>query len=335
MGALLNRRRYMGGGGESPVPNIPLTFEALADNVSFTFKIPSGLSTTELEYMSYSVDGGTPYTEYNVNSSEVVVTTPAVNKGQKVSWNGHGKRLATSASVRCQFTSTGAYSVAGNIVSLVRDDLDDMGVINQQYFACQLFYNQSNLTDISKMLFPTDLSGSNYAFYQSFMGCSNLSKGVSILPALILANGCYYSMFENCYNLVNGAELPSSQMFNYCYQRMYYANRKLASASKVLPATAPANSCYAQMYNSCLLLEKSPVISIEHLTVNFATGMFAGCSKMKDITAMFLDTPTSSSTNAWVQGVASNGVFHKNPDATWDNVFNTSAIPTGWTVVNA
>lgn len=49
---------------------------------------------------------------------------------------------------------------------------------------------------------------------------------------------------------------------------------------------------------------------------------------------MFTITPSSTYTNNWLLGVATNGTFVKNSQATWD-VSGASGIPTGWTVETA
>ena len=47
---------------------------------------------------------------------------------------------------------------------------------------------------------------------------------------------------------------------------------------------------------------------------------------------MFLTTPGTSYTGSWLSGVAANGTFVKNKDATW-NVTGIHGIPSGWTVL--
>ena len=46
---------------------------------------------------------------------------------------------------------------------------------------------------------------------------------------------------------------------------------------------------------------------------------------------MFKTTPSSTYTGYWVDGVASNGTFVKNVDATWTTT-GVNGIPSGWTV---
>lgn len=59
--------------------------------------------------------------------------------------------------------------------------------------------------------------------------------------------------------------------------------------------------------------------------------MFKGCSKLNYIKALFLNKPSDYYTPGWVEGVAENGTFVKNPNATWD-VRGINGIPEGWTV---
>lgn len=59
--------------------------------------------------------------------------------------------------------------------------------------------------------------------------------------------------------------------------------------------------------------------------------MFNGCTKLNYIKALFLTKPSSSYTPNWVEGVAEEGTFVKNPKATWD-VRGVNGIPEGWSV---
>jgi hypothetical protein len=62
--------------------------------------------------------------------------------------------------------------------------------------------------------------------------------------------------------------------------------------------------------------------------------MFANCSKLNYIKAMFITTPSEEYTGFWVDGVSSTGTFVKNVAATWD-VTGSNGIPSGWTVETA
>ena len=60
-----------------------LTFEAL-ENCVFTFTMNANLPITCVADISYSLDNGRTWTTIeNVNSQEVVVTTPTIEEGNK------------------------------------------------------------------------------------------------------------------------------------------------------------------------------------------------------------------------------------------------------------
>ena len=62
--------------------------------------------------------------------------------------------------------------------------------------------------------------------------------------------------------------------------------------------------------------------------------MFYGCSSLNYIKCLATDIPTSNCTNYWVYGVASSGVFIKNPDMnSW--TIGDNGIPQNWTVQDA
>jgi len=59
--------------------------------------------------------------------------------------------------------------------------------------------------------------------------------------------------------------------------------------------------------------------------------MFQNCSNLARIKALFTTTPDTTTTNNWVDGVAAEGLFIKNPRATW-SVVGADGVPTGWNV---
>lgn len=131
----------------------------------------------------------------------------------------------------------------------------------------------------------------------------------TFLPATTLANHCYGYIFGNCLSLVNAPELPATTLASSCYEGMFYGCKSLTTAPE-LPATTLNDSCY-----------------------NCYDFMFYGCKKLNYIKAMFMRISSLHFTNSWVNGVASNGTFVKNPDAIGLPTGN-SGIPSGWTVIN-
>ena len=289
---------FIGGGGDTPFvrPNVShciqenevhynpvphdyskdyLTIESLEDNNDIYFKENySGFEKT----ISISVNGGSSWTEFSSspNNNGTFITT--INKGDKLLIKGDSALGSSNRENTIHLTKN--FNVEGNIMSLLyKDDFIDKTSINSHAFRA-LFENNPNL-----------------------ISAENL-----VLPATILANGCYEYMFKDCTNLINTPILPATTLAETCYLAMFYGCTSLTTAP-TLPATNLINKCY-----------------------NY---MFSGCTKLNYIKAMFITTPmdtqTYSSTYDWVNGVAATGTFVKNAAATWTNV-GTYAVPSGWTV---
>jgi uncharacterized protein YjdB len=94
-----------------------------------------------------------------------------------------------------------------------------------------------------------------------------------------------------------------------------------------LPATTLTTSCYANMFRGTGI-DRSPVLPATTLASGCYTRMFYNCASLTKVTCLAKDN-MSSSCNAWLSGVASEGTFYKAAGATW----STGTIPTGWTVV--
>jgi len=62
--------------------------------------------------------------------------------------------------------------------------------------------------------------------------------------------------------------------------------------------------------------------------------MFANCTNLAYIKALFTTTPGTTNTGDWVKGVKATGTFVKSAAATW-NVSGDNGVPTGWTVETA
>lgn len=198
-----------------------------------------------------------------------------------------------------------------------------------------------------------NLSDECYEFM--FGACLNLRKALSVLPATNLAPLCYAGMFQGCEKLENAPALPAADLKYGCYSHMFNGCKALTKAP-ALPSTELAQSCYSRMFGSCGLTEapelpamdlwvmcyqymfenctelvKAPELPATQLESWCYESMFNGCSKLNYIKADFLTKPSAGYTNNWVDGVAAEGTFVKNPNATWD-VRGVHGIPEGWTV---
>lgn len=155
---------------------------------------------------------------------------------------------------------------------------------------------------LNKNAVPSTTALADYAFYGLFNGCASLQNAPE-LPWTTMGEGCYGHMFEGCTALTDAPDLPSTSLDDYCYEGMFNGCTSITTAPK-LPATTLATGCYNEMFYGCSALD---TISL-YYTGNFSTTYF----------------------NDWVDGVASSGTIAY--DGT-DTTTGTSAIPTGWTVV--
>ena len=105
----------------------------------------------------------------------------------------------------------------------------------------------------------------------------------------------------------------------------------LQTAPAVLPATELASSCYNNMFSGCSQLTTAPVLPATTLVSTWYNYMFRGCTQLSSITCLATSGIGSSSSNSWVDGVASTGTFTKASGVTsWPSGMH--GIPTNWAV---
>jgi hypothetical protein len=88
------------------------------------------------------------------------------------------------------------------------------------------------------------------------------------------------------------------------------------------------------MFYGCTSLTTAPVLPATTLVSDCYSAMFAHCSNLNYIKAMFTTTPGASYTSDWVIDVAANGTFVKNSAASWTTT-GVHGVPTGWIVQTA
>ena len=192
-----------------------------------------------------------------------------------------------------------------------------------------MFYDCTSLTS-APQLPATTLASSCYSYM--FKGCTSLTTAPE-LPATTLANHCYNCMFKGCTSLTSAPELSATTLTQSCYINMFEGCTSLTSAPE-LPATTLTRGCYQSMFKGCTGLTSAPQLPATTLAQDCYYNMFYGCRRLNYIKAMFTTTPSSTYTENWVAGVATNGTFVKNSAAQW-NVSGFNGIPNGWTVQTA
>ena len=189
-----------------------------------------------------------------------------------------------------------------------------------------MFANCKSLVNAPELP-ATVLTTSCYA--HMFNGCSSLTSAPE-LPATTLAKYCYGAMFNGCSSLTSAPELPATILADYCYQYMFYGCTSLINAP-ILPVTTLANYCYYYMFQGCSSLVNAPELPATVLTTSCYANMFNGCSKLNYIKVNF-SSWIDNTTNNWVAGVSSTGVFNAPSDL--PVIVGDSNVPTGWTVTN-
>ena len=254
--------------------------------------------------ISYSLDNGETWTDLT-SSTSYQSMGGTLSVGDKVLVKGINDTYASNdLGYYNHFISTAKINVYGNIMSLISgDNFVDNKTLTQINTFYSLFSNNSKLLSAKNLILPaTTLT--NYCYSQMFWNCTNFTTAPELLPATTLASNCYYGMFTNCTSLTTAPELP---------------------------ATTLASNCYCIMFENCYSLVNAPVLPATTLASNCYGSMFYGCSSLKYIKAMFKNTPSTSYTYNWVDGVASTGTFVKNATATW-NVTGVNGIPSGWVI---
>ena len=360
----LNNNQLWPYNGPGPQPLNYFYFEGIENGteigVTTTYDVPGQITAR-----FWISNDKTNWSEWGYNSFPV----QTINSREKLYiWNKENTmsnvKFTTSKNVKC----------GGNIMSLLnwREDLYDycfrglfMGtkittapalpaitLAQNCYF--QMFTNCTSL-NIAPALPATTLATGCYAYM--FVGCTNLTAApvlpattlaygcyagmfrgctslttAPVLPATTLAERCYYNMFNNCYALITAPELPANTLINSCYYEMFKGCTSLTTAPALL-ATVLADSCCYGMFSDCTSLTTAPALMATTLVTNCYRDMFYNCTNLNYVKAMFT-TDISSTTNytlTWLSGVAANGTFVKNINATWIRR-DSSGIPSGWTV---
>ena len=278
-----------------------LRFTAIEDG-TFTLKIPQYAYVSRL---SYSMDEGETWVTTNINRYiDNTITTPVVTAGNSILWKGKASAYSsgTSQAYASKFSSTGKYNISGNIMSLLYENAVNRTDIAVNYTFMYLFYQNTNLLDISELIMPATTLA-NYCYQNMFSGCTNLTgstpelpattlasycyqnmfsytkiTAASELPATTLAPYCYSSMFSGCTSLTTAPELPATTMANYCYYYML-AGTSITAAPE-LPATTLAPYCYSSMFSGCTSLTTAPELPATTMANYCYQNMFYRCTSL-------------------------------------------------------
>ena len=139
----------------------------------------------------------------------------------------------------------------------------------------------------------------NARFCYLFSGCTALSTAPE-LPAMTLADYCYYFMFNGCSSLTTAPELPAQTLDVYCYAQMFQSCTSLTIAP-ALPATELKEACYYATFQGCTSLTTAPVLHATTLVQGCYQKIFNDCLALENVTMLATDGfDTNWCLNTWL-----------------------------------
>lgn len=325
-----------------------LSMWALEDG---TFTFSSSLSASDLSSVSYSLDEGATWVTVSNSGSPIGVTTPVVKAGRRVLWKGSGVRTGSGSGTCSVFSSTGAFTLSGNVLSMVYGDgfagVTSIGsadlfkglfagsrVVNASALRLTLdsvpenaysrMFEGCTLLEAAPSLPATSLSAGCYE--RMFAGCTSLSS-VPDLPAAAVKTSSYAYMFQGCYALRKAPVLSAGSLAVSCYEGMFSGCVSLLDAP-ALPATTLQASCYSRMFQGCTAIMESPVLAAPVMVAGCYDYMFQGCSALVYVKCLASTVVSSAS---WLDGAHAGGVFVKKAGVSWGT--GNDYIPSGWSVI--
>ena len=220
--------------------------------------------------MKFSLNGGA--------KSAVTANPINVYVGDKVQFYGAEPRYSNGVTSTI-FGGTAQVKVYGNIMSLL-DETDyetKTDLPNEPYVFCWLFYGNAKLTDASGLLMPA-MTLAESCYWGMFGDCTALTAAPK-LPAKTLAKSCYNGMFYGCTNLTVAPELKAETLAESCYDSMFNGCTNLTTAPELKAETLAKSCCYG-MFHGCTSLTVAPELKAETLANNCYEEMFKGCTKL-------------------------------------------------------
>ncbi len=267
--------------------------------------------------VQYSLDNGNIWTELTTNDNV------SLNAGQVALIRGKiTGNLSTSDYTK--FSMTGNIACKGNIMYLYDyENLTD--IITYVDAFIHLFESCSSLTSAPAL--PA-ISLANYCYYNMFYGCTSLTEAPA-LPATRLAGSCYDSMFQGCTALSEAPALPATSLANYCYNYMFGGCTSLTDAP-ALPATSLADYCYIGMFQDCTALSEAPALPATSLADSCYQSMFNGCTSLTEAPALPATSLATYCYDSMFYGCSSlTNVTHHitnwNTDYTFNWLYNVAA----------
>ena len=201
-----------------------------------------------------------------------------------VDGDGNWKKLAAGTNTE-SIDSGHTLSFRGNLTPTTANGIGTFAISKK----CNLKGNCMSMLFGDEAVDNYSLSGKSYAFYQLFYNCTNIvNVSSNFLPATTLASNCYYDMFYGCTSMVNTPDLPAEVACSQCYYSMFYNCGGILEPSSVfnLNNYGSTHYCCCKMFANCTSLQKTPYF-LECTSVYEANNMFEymfdGCVNLESV----------------------------------------------------
>ena len=239
--------------------------------ITFTADAEQALSmSTAVETLEYSVNGS-EWKELGISKVEFGGKKGAIRLRGK---NINGTVINGNIHSSFKFNNSTPVICSGDIRTLL--DYNNHESVNTANAKFQfLFYNCSCLISAPKL--PAMILADE-CYYRMFTDCINLIQAPE-LPAIELSTSCYAYMFDGCINLKEAPKLPAISLRSHCYYGMF-ANCTNLCQTPELPATTVAPGCYQLMFSGCTNLNHASRLPATTLATSCYSSMFKNCKSL-------------------------------------------------------
>ena len=286
--------------GEEAVLVPYITFTAEAEQ-TFTMNfqpqsVYDAFSLGEGDYFEYSVGGGkwTRFTS-TISYENAVAFGGAKGNLRLRGKSSKGTAVSDTNYSTISFGNTTAVSCTGDIRTLI--DYKSYASANTENARfCYLF---SGCTALSTAPELPAMTLADYCYFYMFNGCSSLTTAPE-LPARTLKDRCYCYMFNGCSSLTTAPKLSAMTLDVYCYAQMFLSCTSLTIAP-ALPATELKEACYYATFEGCTSLKTAPELNATTLVQGCYQKIFKDCLALENVTMLATDGfDTIGCLNAWL-----------------------------------
>ena len=253
-------------------------------------------SLGEGDYFEYSVGGGkwTRFTS-TISYENAVAFGGAKGNLRLRGKSSKGTAVSDTNYSTISFGNTTAVSCTGDIRTLI--DYKSYASANTENARfCYLF---SGCTALSTAPELPAMTLADYCYFYMFNGCSSLTTAPE-LPARTLKDRCYCYMFNGCSSLTTAPKLSAMTLDVYCYAQMFLSCTSLTIAP-ALPATELKEACYYSTFEGCTSLKTAPELNATTLVQGCYQKIFKDCLALENVTMLATDGfDTIGCLNAWL-----------------------------------